>query len=1086
MPSRIVSLVVLGLAVFCFSDNIRAQSVAKSTLSGRITNATGAGISVKLKPVEENPLALYDGYSTQASADGRFQFEDVEPGRYLVVAEAAGFLPTPYGEGPGQTGTPIELKRGQHRGGIAITLAPKDVICGKVTDERGNPAPKVEVYAFQHLHHSTWLSNGTYTTTDEKGDYRLGELEPGEYFLQAGNGTWFTGSRDLTQLEAENLVSAEPVEVGRAEAIGCHEDIRMGPRLGYTGFKIRGKIAETQSLAGKGLVLSLLEVNRTGATRVVPPAEIFNPEPSFELWPVPAGRYRLILSRGRFPANGYRGQPEFIVLGSQWITGTTGVDINGITVAPDPLASLAGQVKLQEITAGGACPTKEKTSLRIRNDADGQFENVELGADGKFSFAQVPLGTYSVSLQPFLRGAVYVKSMMFDGQPADGRRIEVSSAGPHSLEVVLSGDAAHAFGHITPDEPVERYQAERTHPKASLSGKVTNVQAGAPWVKLWAVRFNSDRSYEYSTKPEPDGRFHFENVDPGIYLLVAQGPGYALSEYGASHPGLEGKAVTLNAGQRLAGLTLNAAPKLPSLCGHIRDENGNPLPNVSVVATPSRKSGIGAGLFANPGSDSVAEVDTASTMVVSLGPPRVSTDSAGNFRFFDLGRGQYFIWTEFMVLNGQEWTQRWTYYPSSPNLDGAQPVAVGFDPDAGCRHDIQVRTATKFHVRGKIPGGMAHAADEYFAVYLVETNSAGVEGITQFKNMPGPGDAFDFANVNAGHYSIRLSGPFKKPTERDGTFVWSGPVSACAFPSNLLASQELAVRDGDVNDVSMKPVPVLSVTGQIHFEDIPKEWRAFRVEAQTVTLSAVDPIPSVRGAQVLGGVCPRRARLSSDGKFTFEKITGGLYQVGVDLAGVQGDALYLKSIAVNGQPVEGRHITIKTGQPETLTMVVSNNGGEIDVQVKPTNPPAEEYRWEEACRPKMAVIPQAVLIPDTLPPDGSGIINGGYTTAGYVQIYRVPPGRYHVVAGKNFTFHWPALSTGYSVWSDRKFLHSMSAIGTPVEISAGQKIKLLVPDATAEIQDFLARYSEEVSVGDHCAVSCTYEGFWYGAESGHQ
>jgi len=111
MPSRIVSLVVLGLAVFCFSDNIRAQSVAKSTLSGRITNATGAGISVKLKPVEENPLALYDGYSTQASADGRFQFEDVEPGRYLVVAEAAGFCPHHTARDPDKPGRRSNLSR---------------------------------------------------------------------------------------------------------------------------------------------------------------------------------------------------------------------------------------------------------------------------------------------------------------------------------------------------------------------------------------------------------------------------------------------------------------------------------------------------------------------------------------------------------------------------------------------------------------------------------------------------------------------------------------------------------------------------------------------------------------------------------------------------------------------------------------------------------------------------------------------------------------------------------------------------------------------------------------------------------------
>ncbi len=308
----------------------------------------------------------------------------------------------------------------------------------------------------------------------------------------------------------------------------------------------------------------------------------------------------------------------------------------------------------------------------------------------------------------------------------------------------------------------------------------------------------------------------------------------------------------------------------------------------------------------------------------------------------------------------------------------------------------------------------------------------------------------------------------------------SGP---CAAPSLFLASRELVVHDSDLNDVTMEPIHLLTVSGEIHFEDIPKEWHSFRVEAQSVTLSPSEEIASIRGAQMFGGSCPPRVRLAPDGTFLFENVAGGSYQVGLDLVGVQGDALYLKSVALNGQPIQGRHITLKAGQSAKLTMAVSNNGGEVDVQVKPVGPPAEEYRYDEPCRPKMAVMPQALLIPDTIPADGSGIAAGGYTQAGYIQIYRVPPGRYHAVAGNNFNFHFALLPGGYSVWSDPKFLQSMRALGTPVEVTAGQKIKLLVPDGTAQIQDLLAKYNEEVSVSDHCAASCSYEGFWDGAET---
>jgi hypothetical protein len=497
-----------------------------------------------------------------------------------------------------------------------------------------------------------------------------------------------------------------------------------------------------------------------------------------------------------------------------------------------------------------------------------------------------------------------------------------------------------------------------------------------------------------------------------------------------------------------------------------------------VFAAPSANRDNNTSLEAYADSNSSGAA-AESAMVVSLGPPNVNTDDAGNFRFFDLSPGRYYVWTDFMVPTAPAWVRRWTYYPSSPNLDGAQPVKVGFGSDVGCTHNIQMHTPLLFHVRGSVPKDIAHADEEYFDVSLVETNSAAVDGLAQFKNMLVPGEAFDFADVSAGHYSIRITGPYKKlPNQMVAT--WSG---RCPQPRYLLASRALVVHDSDLTDVTMEPIHPLSVTGEIHFEDIPKEWRSFSVEAQSVTLSPADEISSLRGAEMISGPCSPRARLASDGTFVFESVTGGSYQVGLDLVGVQGDALYLKSVALNGKPIEGRLITLKAGQPAKLNMVVSNNGGEVDVQVKPSGPPAEEYRYDEPCRPKMAVMQRAVLIPDSTPVDGSGLVTGGFTQAGYIQIYRVPPGRYHAVAGENFNFHFTMSPSGYSVWSDPKFLRSMSAFGTAVEVAAGQRVKVLVPDATAQIQDLLAKYDEEAALDDHCAASCSYDGFWNGTEA---
>ena len=1049
MPSRVFPLVALGCAIFCSSDRACGQSLTKATLSGRITNPPlQGGFSVKLKPIENNPLVLYEGYSTQTASDGAFVFQDVEPGKYVLMAEGAGFMPTEYGkEGPGQSGTPIELKPGQHRKGVVITVTPKHVVCGKVTDEHGNPLPKVEAYAFAHSKDSMWLVGGVYTHTDEDGNYRLPTLEPGEYFLEAGMSTWFFGSKNLTQSEAESLANAEPVQVGREDGVGCRENIRMGPRLGYRGYKIRGRIAEDPSLAGKDLVLSLLEVNRTGVTRVVPPTETLNPGPSFDLWPVPAGHYRLILSRGRFPQNGFAGQPSFTVLSSQEIT-VVDADVNGITVAPDPLASLAGQVKLEDITPAKACPTHEKSHIRIQKDDDGQFQDIEIAADGKFLFQYLQSGIYTVRAYPFLRGTVYVKSMLLDGHSIQGRKLPIDSPGSHALEMVLSGDRVNASGHITPSEPAERYEREGSHPKASVSGKIANVINGnTPWVKLWAMRFNSDRSYEYSTKPDADGNFRFDNVDPGLYLLLSQGPGYTLSEYGASHPGVEGTAVTLRAGEHLEGLTWSASPKRPCICGRVTEADGRPLPNVPVFAWFQSKA---KGYMVLPG---------------------VSTDSAGNFDFLDLKPGRYFIWTNSSVFspNGEVSVERRSYFPSSPSLDDAQFIDVGFKPDAECKHNIQMRTSATFHVRGKLPEHIPHAPEEVFDLALIETNAFGVKRWAHSKQELEPGDAFDFANVRPGRYWIQLTGPHKRPA---GLRSFSGP---CGLPSphvvathEMLIKDEVVIKDSDLNDFAIDfKNSLVSVTGEVRFENIPKEWTGFTVEAQSLALALEDAL------------CPVSSQLNSQGAFAFESMEPGTYRLDFPFR----TPLYVKSILLDGRPIEGRHIILTPGKAVELNVVVSGDGGEVDADVTPSGPPAEEYRYEEPCRPKMPVVPHAFLIPDPVPADGSGVITGAFTTARYIEIGGVPPGTYRAVGGENFNLLTALSPFGDSPWKDPKFLAAVAALGRRVEIAAAQKVKLSLPSITVDLQNLLAQQEREVRIDDHCAASCSYDGFWNGAET---
>jgi len=419
------------------------------------------------------------------------------------------------------------------------------VVCGKITDEKGTPLPKVEIYALRHIQGIDWLTfddpGDMRTSTDADGKYRLPSLDPGQYFLIAGMSTWFSDFDKLTQIETETLANAEPVEVGPASdsAAVCPVNFVMRPRLGYMSHRIRGTIADDPALPAKGLVLSFLEVNKTGATRPWP-FDVIDPSRSFDLQAPPAGHYRLILSNGRFPQLWSGPSPEFHIFASHEIDITGKEDLNGIVLRPDPHASITGRVTFEELTPRSACPTQEKPQISIQKLDDGQFQKTELTPDGRFSFPFVAPGNYNVRLYPFRRGRAYIKSIVLDrlavGVQKDARKIALLSPGPHTLEVVLSGNAAQA--EATFPRRFRRTLSRTVVPPQSHCLRQSNAsdrsQAAPGQALVGALQFQSFLRichYARRRRQHSTSMMLIRNLRPADAW-----PGYTISEYGAAHP----------------------------------------------------------------------------------------------------------------------------------------------------------------------------------------------------------------------------------------------------------------------------------------------------------------------------------------------------------------------------------------------------------------------------------------------------------------------------------------------------------------------------------------------------------------------
>src|SRR3954464_10002413 len=165
---------------------------APPTPSGRITGrviASDNGRPVKRARVFVTAAELPDGGRGVLTDDqGVFDLAELPAGRYTLTVSKSGFVALSYGQRrPLQAGTPLQLADGQQLKGIQFQLPRGSVIGGHVLDEDGDAMPgvMVRVMRYQYLQGERRLTPAGNAQTDDKGQYRVWGLMPGEYYVNA-------------------------------------------------------------------------------------------------------------------------------------------------------------------------------------------------------------------------------------------------------------------------------------------------------------------------------------------------------------------------------------------------------------------------------------------------------------------------------------------------------------------------------------------------------------------------------------------------------------------------------------------------------------------------------------------------------------------------------------------------------------------------------------------------------------------------------------------------------------------------------------------------------------------------------------
>jgi hypothetical protein len=450
-----------------------------------------------------------------ASTDdqGRFVISGLAAGNYTITASKAGFVDAIYGQRrPLQPGTPMTLGDAQQATGVDLRLTRGGVVTGHVGDEDGEPLARalVTVQRYQYVRGERQLTPAGGDQTDDRGQYRVFGLPPGEYYISAAP----TGVGELIGRGLQQLAAALGADGGRGGrgggplaglgALGGPEQagptgyaptyypgvvtpgeagkVTVGPGQEISGmdFQIQvvalatvsGIVAGTQDVASVMLVpegasgglgrLGQSYAGRAGA------------DGAFSIANVPPGRYTAIARTG-----GRSGDPRTAM---QTVL-VNGQNVDGVTLVLQPGVSVAGNITVE--SSGTPSPTDYSVFRVDVADADplpgaaGRGGRGAFGGDNRVE----KNGSFTVTgVQP---GLHYVR--VVGGGALNG--------GQWILKSVLLGgtDVADLPFEIKPGQNVDNLTVVMTDRSSELAGTVRDGQNGAGG--LTVIAFATDSQY---------------------------------------------------------------------------------------------------------------------------------------------------------------------------------------------------------------------------------------------------------------------------------------------------------------------------------------------------------------------------------------------------------------------------------------------------------------------------------------------------------------------------------------------------------------------------------------------------------------
>jgi carboxypeptidase family protein len=493
-------------------------------------------VSGSSAPIADANVAIVtpDGVLETTTDDrGRFALANVPAGKQTVLIRADGFFvesPNPNMPFIPRADVPVTVSAGAPVAIPNVSMVESGTIIGRVGDPQGNPLPFVQVQALRST--ATTLnsgapSNSASRVTDDRGEYRMFFVPPGEYVIRAqvqpgrpagalpprpGEvqtllSTLFPSTTDMA--EADKVIVKSGEEVRGIDITVKSETVIIQPPAAKPtgGFKISGLVIDgAQPWVGPA-VLMLGSETEAGPPRQVGNVIVGGTPGAFEVPSVLPGNYDLFASMGNplgspGPGGGIQawGRAKVQVLDH---------DVENVRITIHPSVDVAGVVKIDGKPASevgtlkvGLSPTGTASSLANYRGILDRTQTPD--SNGKVTIPLAAEGNYQV----FIQGAdtLSITDVRQGNTSILASGIDVRNAPPASFELLLSADGGAVEGVVLNTD------------KSPMGGAtVLLIPADKQLFSL----------YKTATAGA-DGKYAFRGVRPGQYKVFA-GPPSALA-----------------------------------------------------------------------------------------------------------------------------------------------------------------------------------------------------------------------------------------------------------------------------------------------------------------------------------------------------------------------------------------------------------------------------------------------------------------------------------------------------------------------------------------------------------------------------